>query len=107
LTKKVPPVVFAPSDGVDAYASLSEEFVREILALPWAMISDASCLSDFCGCGLDDRDDLQGLDDVAFNAFWDKWIVERVCERYRIEAFAVTIRMVDLFARIERVAPTQ
>jgi len=100
-------VTYAPRDRIDAFEELANDFVREVLGLPWALMTDDSALSDFSGCGLDDRDDLKGLEDEAHRAFWDDWIVERVCERYRIEAFPVTIGMVQLFERIDRAAPLQ
>ena len=101
------PLTYAPRDRIDAFEELANDFVREVLCLPWAMMTDESALSDFSGCGLDDRDDLDGLDNEAHRAFWDKWVVERVCDRYRIESFPVTIYMVQLFERIERAAPLQ
>ena len=101
------PLTYAPRDRIDAFEELANDFVREVLGLPWAMMTNESALSDFSGCGLDDRDDLGWLDDEAHRAFWDKWVVERVCDRYRIESFPVTIYMVQLFERIERAAPVQ
>ena len=104
---KESPVTYAPRDRIDAFEELANDFVREVLGLPWALMTDESALSDFSGCGLDGRDDLIGSDGEAHRVFWDKWVVERVCERYRIEAFPVTISMVQLFDRIERAAPLQ
>ena len=101
------PFTSATSDRIDAFKELADRFLREILDLPWALITDESSLSDFNGCGLDDREDLRTLDDEAYRAYWEKWVVERVCERYRIESFSVTIPMVQLLARIDRAAPLQ
>jgi len=95
-------LVYAPRDRIDAFGELANEFVREILGLPWALMTDESALSDFSGCGPEDQHDLEGLGDDARREFWDKWIVERVYSRYRIEPFPVTIPMVQLFERIQR-----
>lgn len=95
-------LTYAPRDRINAYEALANEFVREILGLPWALMTDESALLDFSGCGLDAQDDLEVLDDEAYRAFWEKWVVERVCDRYRIESFPVTIPMVQLLERIER-----
>ena len=101
------PLTYAPRDRIDAFEELANEFVREILGLPWALMTDESALSDFSGCGLDARHDLDVLDDEAYRAFWETWIVERVCDRYRIEPFPITIPMVQLFERIHRATPLQ
>lgn len=101
-----PPLTYAPSDRIDAFDELANEFLHEILGLPWALMTDESALSDFHGCGLSEEE-LDGLDDQARNDYWDEWVVRRVCERYRIEPFPVTIHMAALFARIERAAPLQ
>lgn len=106
MTKKSP-ITYAPRDRIDAFGELANEFVREILGLPWALMTDESTLSDFSGCGMDTLSDLEGLDDDAHRAFWEKWVVERVCGRYRIEPFSVTISMVQLFERIEGATPVQ
>lgn len=98
---------YAPRDRIDAFGELANEFVREILGLPWALMTDESALSDFSGCGPEDQHDPEGLDDEAHREFWDKWIVERVCGRYRIEPFSVTIPMVQLFERIQRAIALQ
>ncbi|VVE49268.1 hypothetical protein PCO31111_04623 [Pandoraea communis] len=95
------PLSYAPRDRINAYEALANEFILEILVLPWALMTDETALSDFSGCGLDAREDLEVLDDEAHRAFWEKWVVERVCNRYRIESFPVTIPMVQLFERIE------
>lgn len=100
-------VTFAASDRIDAFKELADRFLREILDLPWALITDESSLSDFNGCGLDDRQDLGAFDDEAFRAYWEKWVVERVCAHYRIESFPVTTPLVQLLARIDRAAPLQ
>lgn len=101
------PLVFASGDRIDAFKELADRFLSEIFGLPWALMTDESALSDFSGCGLDDREDLRTLDDEAYGVYWDKWVVTRICERYRIESFPVTIPMVQLFERIDRVAPLQ
>ena len=101
------PLSYAPRDRIEAFEELANEFVHEIFGLPWALITDESTLTDFSGCGLDTREDLEELDDEAHRAFWDQGVVERVSERYRIESFPVTISMVQLFERIERAAPLQ
>jgi hypothetical protein len=41
------PVEFAPSDRVCAHAELKEDFIRRVLGLDWAFVSDESSLSDF------------------------------------------------------------
>jgi hypothetical protein len=41
------PIEFASSKGVDAHAELVEEFIRRVLNLDWAWISDESSLWDF------------------------------------------------------------
>jgi hypothetical protein len=96
LASEKSPVTYAPRNRIDAFEELAEDFVHEVLGLPWALMTDESSLSDFSGCGLDGRDDLTGLDDEAHRAFWDEWVVECVCQRYRVEAFPVTISMVQL-----------
>ena len=101
------PFTFSPRDRIDAFAELAERFLQEILDLPWALMTDESSLSDFNGCGLDDRDDLGELDGEAHKAYWNQWVVARVCDRYRIEPFPVTIPMVQLLERIDRAAPLQ
>jgi hypothetical protein len=101
------PVTFASSDRIDVYKDLVDRFLSEIFGLPWALMTDESALSDFSGCGLDDREDLRGFDDDAYGAYWDRWVVERICERYRIESFPVTIPMVELLDRIYRAAQLQ
>lgn len=100
-------LTYASRDRINAFGELANEFLREILGLPWALMTDESSLSDFSGCGLDTQSDLEVLDDDAHRAFWEKWVVERVCSRYRIEPFPVTIPMVQLFERIERATPLQ
>jgi hypothetical protein len=101
------PLTYAPRDRIDAFGELANEFVHEILGLPWALMTDESALSDFSGCGLEARHDLEILDDEAHRVFWEKWIVERVCGRYRIEPFLITIPMVQLFERIQRATTLQ
>jgi hypothetical protein len=98
---------YAPRDRIDAFGELANEFVREILGLPRALMTDESTLSDFSGYGPEDQHDPEGLDDEAHREFWDKWIVERVCGRYRIEPFPVTIPMLQLFKRIQRAIALQ
>jgi hypothetical protein len=101
------PVVFASSDRIDAFKELPDRFVNDIFGLPWALMTDESALSDFRGCGLDDREDLSGYDDAAYAAYWDQWVVERICTRYRVESFPVSILLVQLFERIDRATSLQ
>jgi hypothetical protein len=107
ISMSKPSVIFAATEHVDAYEELCAEFVHEILALPWAMISDESRLSDFRSLGQSQRGDSTGVDDAAAEAYWDEKIVRRVCDRYGVESFSVDIKMVDLFARIDRMLPRQ
>jgi hypothetical protein len=102
-----PTVIFAPAEHVSAFEELCESFIREILELPWAMISDESRLSDFRILGRSHREDDTSFDDAAAEAHWDAQIVTRICARYGLENFSVDIRLVDLFARINGVLPAQ
>ena len=102
-----PVVIFSSTERVSHYDALSKSFVRVVLGLPWAMISDDSMLVDFRGCGLPSRADGAAFDDAAADAYWDTFIVERVCAQYGIEKFPVEIRMIDLFARIDSLLPPQ
>lgn len=102
-----PSVIFAATEHVDAYEELCANFVHEILELPWALISDESRLSDFRGLGQSKRADSAEVEDAAAEAYWDEEIVSRVCDRYGVQSFPVDIKMVDLFARIDRVLPPQ
>lgn len=99
------PLAFASSDRIDAFKELAGRFLSEIIGLPWALMTEESALSDFSGFGLDDRENLRAFDDEAYGVYWDTWVVKRICERYRIESFPVTIPMVQLFERIDRAAP--
>ena len=101
------PFTFALRDRIDAFEELADRFVFEIFDLPWALMTDESTLSDFNGCGLDNREDLKALDDGAYSEYWEEWVVKRVCDHYRIESFPVTIPMVKLLERIDRAAPLQ
>jgi hypothetical protein len=47
--KEDEPLRFAPTDEVDHRAELVEEFVREVLRLPWAFVTDSTNLADFEG----------------------------------------------------------
>lgn len=96
--------MLASTDRMDIHQDLANKFLDEILDSPGALITDESSLTDFNGCGLDDRDDLAGLGNEAFRAYWEAWVVERVCERYLIEPFPVTIDIVELFESIDRAA---
>lgn len=98
------PVSYAPSDRIDEFNELASDFLSEVLGLPWALITDESALSDFSGCGLDCVD---GEDDETRQTMWEKWVIECVCQRYRIEPFPVSILLVQLFERIDRAAPPQ
>lgn len=109
------PVQFAAHERVDAFGFTAETFITEVLGLPWAFISDESTLADFSGIGLPEEDDEHEDEDVdapaadaeARHERWAGRIVDRICTRYRIDRFPVTIRLVDLFARIEGAAPLQ
>ncbi len=41
------PIEFAPSDRVHAHPELTDEFIRRVLGLEWAFVSDQSSLWDF------------------------------------------------------------
>lgn len=41
------PVQVAPAERVDAYPELAEDFIRRVLELDWALITDQSSLWDF------------------------------------------------------------
>jgi len=41
------PIEFAPSDGVYAHPDLTDDFIRRVLGLDWAFVSDQSSLWDF------------------------------------------------------------
>jgi hypothetical protein len=41
------PIEFAAQERVDAHPELADDFVRRVLGLDWAWISDGSSLSDF------------------------------------------------------------
>jgi hypothetical protein len=41
------PLSFASREHLKAHEDLSEDFIRRVLGLPWAFISDESCLWDF------------------------------------------------------------
>lgn len=43
------PLRFVATDEVDRRAELVEEFVREVLRLPWALVTDGTSLADFEG----------------------------------------------------------
>jgi hypothetical protein len=42
------PIEFAATEQVDAYPELTDDFIRRVLGLEWAFISDGSSLWDFC-----------------------------------------------------------
>ncbi|MGA3009396.1 MAG: hypothetical protein ABSD72_03975 [Terracidiphilus sp.] len=48
------PIEFAPQERVDAHPELAEDFIRRVLGLEWAWISDESCLWEF---SLDENND--------------------------------------------------
>lgn len=98
------PVNYAPSDRIDEFKELASDFLNEVLGLPWALITDESALSDFSGCGFAMVADA---DDETRHAMWEQWVVDCVCQRYRIEPFPVSILLVQLFERIDRAAPLQ
>jgi len=41
------PIEFAPSEHVHAHSELTEDFIRRVLGLDWAFVSDGSSLWDF------------------------------------------------------------
>jgi hypothetical protein len=41
------PIEFAPSEHVHAHPELTDDFIRRVLGLDWAFVSDASSLWDF------------------------------------------------------------
>lgn len=41
------PFEFAPSNETERRAALVEEFVNEVLRLPWALVTDGTTLADF------------------------------------------------------------
>jgi len=49
------PIEFAPQNRVDAHPELLDDFVRRVLQLDWALITDESCLWHF---HTDDSNDL-------------------------------------------------
>jgi hypothetical protein len=49
------PIEFASQDRVSAHRELAEDFIRRVLELEWAWISDASTLWDFCGEETNDK----------------------------------------------------
>jgi hypothetical protein len=41
------PIQFASSDRIQAHANLTDDFVKQVLGLDWALITDESSLWDF------------------------------------------------------------
>ena len=41
------PIEFAPSEHIHAHPELTEDFIKHVLGLEWAFVSDGSSLSDF------------------------------------------------------------
>lgn len=42
------PLQFAATEGIDSHQETAEQFVKLVLNLEWASISDESSLNDFC-----------------------------------------------------------
>ncbi|HEY4765785.1 MAG TPA: hypothetical protein VIH75_19080 [Candidatus Sulfotelmatobacter sp.] len=73
-------IEFASRDRVDAHAELAEDFIRRVLNLDWAFVSDESSLRDFHSS--DDNHDLiakinvvygvdvSDIESASFGRFW-------------------------------------
>lgn len=80
------PIEFASRQRVSAYPQLQEDFVRRVLDLDWAWLSDESSLWDFHGSD-DNRalvekiDEIYGVDvsDIESAKLWE--ILERIASR--------------------------
>jgi hypothetical protein len=96
-------IELAPQDEIDLYESIARPFLHEILEvdLSECLITDESNLSDFAWCGYPESE--SGDDDTVDepDSVWDVWVVAKVCDKYQIEPFETSIRLVELFRRIE------
>lgn len=91
-------------DEIDGHAELAREFLRDVFSMDMdkVLLTDSSDLADFFPSGMELSDH-----DIAVTPYpelvkrWDCWVVERIRQRYGIEAVYATMPLLDLFKAIE------
>ena len=80
------PIVFAASDAVDTHPELRDDFIRRVLELDWAFVSDESSLWDFHTDANNERlnarvKDIYGVDVSDIESGRLYLILERIAAR--------------------------
>lgn len=100
-------IIMGAQSKIDQYYEISVDFFENVLKMDResVLITDASQLSDFMGCGLDD--------DVNFNErmtyiqmydYWYSWVTVEIVEKY---GFAVPTPRINLGRLFERISNEQ
>jgi hypothetical protein len=86
-------ITVASQDGVAQFESLAREFLPAILGYDYddTMITDESSLSDFCG-QCEAREEFEA---------WERKLLQRIEDRYRVRPETAGVKLVDLFRGIE------
>lgn len=92
-------------EQIDAYEETAREFLRGVFDLDYGkvMLTDGSSLSDFFPSGLSlTNEEIQNTAYSELVARWDRWVVERVRQRYGLEGVYVTMPLIALFEAIQQ-----
>lgn len=97
-------IELAEQDLIDSMQPLAREFFSDILAMDFdeCLVTDESCLSDFCFRGLPEGSALADLPsyEEALQA-WEGFIAARIEQRFSVRVADCSIRLVALLQLIE------
>jgi hypothetical protein len=100
------PNVIIKQDTVEAYESTAQSFFAQVFGMDYSsvLMTDIAQLSDFSFCGEDQPDVAQYPSLNECYAGWNKWVLAKICEVFRLEpgSFNTRILMTDLMDRIEK-----
>jgi hypothetical protein len=95
------PALIFTQDQINEFQRTEAQFMRDVLGLDDALVTDLSDLSDFAYSGMP-----AGALDVSrpqkeLVATWDAWVIARVQKLYGITLTTTVVNLVCLFNQIE------
>ena len=96
-------IVIAEQDVIDSMEHIAVPFFEDVLQLDYraVLVTDESTLSDFCFSGLPEGAIPQSADYKQARSMWDRFVVDRIATCYGLALATTSIRLVELFGRIE------
>jgi hypothetical protein len=103
-TQSSNPEIRIERSKIETLDATCSAFLRDVLALDGALVTDLSDLSDFCleGDYPDGTLDIQNMSQRQVYEAWDAWVLKKVKDTYGLVLQKTKVSLVSICAQIEQ-----